>query len=102
MFYKSIGLSKVLLRYNKEHTTPFQPVAEEEILNRFWFNRFTYESNKNLYDVEVRYDGKIEYYQNMKICEKNRYHKKIEEHFKEDIQKTINKLPVFRGIENDT
>ena len=102
MFYKSIGLSKVLLRYNKEHTTPFQPVAEEEILDRFWFNRFTYESNKNLYDVEVRYDGKIEYYQNMKIREKNRYHKKIEEHFKEDIQKTINKLPVFRGIENDT
>ena len=60
MFYKSIGLSKVLLRYNKEHTTPFQPVAEEEILDRFWFNRFTYETNKNLYDVEVRYDGKIE------------------------------------------
>ena len=89
MLYKSIGLSKVLLRFNKEHTTPFQPVAEEEILDRYWFNRFSYESVIGLYDVEVRYDGKIEYYQNMKICEKNRYHKKIEEHFKEDIEKTI-------------
>ena len=90
MFYKSIGLSKVLLRHNEEHITPFQPIAEEEILDKFWFNRFSYESVSNLYDVEVRYDGKIEYYQNMKICEeKNRYHKKIEEHFKEDIEKTI-------------
>ena len=46
MFYKSIGLSKVLLKYNEEYTTPFQPVAEEEILNRYWFNRFSYESFK--------------------------------------------------------
>ena len=90
MFSKSIGLSKVLLRYNGEYITPFRPVREEEILDRFWFNRFTYESNKNLYDIEVCYDGKIKYYQNMKVCEKNRYHKKIEEHFKEDIEKTIN------------
>ena len=89
MFYKSLGLSKVLLKYNKEHTAPFQPVKEEEILDRFWFNRFTYESYKNLYDIEVCYDGKIKYYQNMKVCEKNRYHKKIEEHFREDIEKTI-------------
>ena len=89
MLYKSLGLSKVLLRHMEEHTTPFQPVAEEEMLDRYWYNRFSYESVIGLYDVEVRYDGKIEYYQNKKVCDKNRYHKKIEEHFKEDIEKTI-------------
>ena len=88
MFYKSLGLSKVLLRHNEIYSTPFQPVAEEEIIVRIWFNRFTYENAVNLYDVEVRYDGKIEYYHNMKKCEKNEYHKKIEEKYKEDIENT--------------
>jgi len=46
MFYKSIGLSKVLLRHNENYITPFQSIAEEEILDRYWFNRFSYESFK--------------------------------------------------------
>ncbi len=90
MYSKYIGGKKVLLKYNSEPITPFQEVKRSEILSEFWFNRFTYESGKNIYDVEVEVNThNIKYYQNMKPCEKNKYHERIEKYYIEDIKKTI-------------
>jgi len=93
MYMKSLGLSKVWLRYNQEAITPFQPIKEEDVILRYWFNRFTYEDWSDIYDIEVQYDGKITYYQNMKVCKKNKYHAKIEEFYKKDIEQT-------KGLDN--
>lgn len=89
-FSKCFGIKKVLLRYNNEFTTPWQEIKRGEILDEKWLNRFTYESSKNMYDVEVEVNTtNVKYFQNMKECEKNKYHGIIEEYYAEDIKKSM-------------
>ena len=93
MYSKCFGVKKVLLKYNNEPITTFQEVKREEILDEKWFNRFTNENAKNIYDVEVEVNtDKITYYKNMEVCEKNRYHNMIETYYAEDIKKTMGVL----------
>jgi hypothetical protein len=44
------------------------------------FMRYTYESIKSLYDVDV-YDDGVKYLKNCKPCAKEEHHSAIEEHF---------------------
>ena len=93
MYSKCFGVKKVLLKYKDKPITAFQEIKREEILDEKWFNRFTYESAKNMYDVEVEVDTtNVKYYQNMEICKKNKYHGMIETYYAEDIAKTMGVL----------
>lgn len=93
MYSKCFGIKKVLLKYNDEPITAFQEVKNIEILDEKWFNRFTYESSNNLYDVEVEVNtNNVTYFQNMKVCEQNKYHRMIEKYYSEDIEKTMGVL----------
>ena len=92
-FRKFFGIKKVLLRYNEIPIVAWQEIKKGEVLDEKWFNRFTYESAKNMYDVEIEVNTtNVKYFQNMKECEKNKYHGLIEQHFVEDIKKTIGVL----------
>ena len=93
MYSKCFGIKKVLLKYNEIPITAFQEVKQEEIFDVKWYNRFTYESKKNMYDVEIEVNTtNVRYYQNMKSCERNKYHGLIEKYFVEDINKTMGVL----------
>lgn len=93
MFSKCFGIKKVLVRYNEIPIVAFQEVKRSAILDEKWFNRFTYENAKNMYDVEIEVNtNNILYYQNMKSCERGKYHGKIEKYYAEDIKKTMGVL----------
>ena len=90
MYSKCFGFKKVLLKYNDKPIVAFQEVKRGEILDEKWFNRFTKETGSSIYDVEIEVNTtNIKYYQNMKECEKNRYHVMIEGYYAEDIAKTM-------------
>ena len=95
-FSKCFGNNKIKL-FDKITLKPiiitnnFQPINENDvIIEKMPYNRFTYESIKKIYDVEVYQNGTIKYYINMKESEKTKYHTEIENFFNDDIQKTIN------------
>lgn len=92
-FSKFFGIKKVLLRYNEIPITAWQEIKKGEVLGEKWFNRFTYESCKNIYDVEIEVNTtNVKYYYNMVECKKHRYHVLIEEYYAEDIKKTMGVL----------
>jgi hypothetical protein len=74
-------------------TNNFQPINDDDIIiEKKSYNRFTYESIKKLYDIEVYYDGSIKYYINMVESEKTKYHQNIELFFKDEIEKTTKSI----------
>ena len=92
-FRRFFGIKKVLLRYNEIPIVAWQEIKKGEVLDEKWFNRFTYESAKNMYDVEIEVNTtNVKYFQNMKECEKNKYHDMIEKYYAEDIKKTMGVL----------
>lgn len=89
-FSKCFGIRKVLLKHNEIPRTVGQEIKKEEVLDEKWFNRFTYESCKNIYDVDVEVNTtNVKYYYNMVECKKHRYHVLIEKYYAEDIKKSM-------------